>query len=98
MLYIIPCGSIQTGYQDVLVGEEICGEGLGCSFGMFACIKMYTVMFISTGLRIPFRFFNCISYNRYGSETGIQVICHILVIIDIPVLQFGTDTKYIPCT
>ena len=59
---------------------------------------MYTVMFISIGLRIPFRFFNCISYNRYGSETGIQVICHILVIIDIPVLQFGTYTKDIPCT
>ena len=40
LLYIIPCGSIQTGYQDVLVGEEMCGEGLGCSFGMFACINV----------------------------------------------------------
>ena len=57
---------------------------------LLACLPalMYSVMFISIGLRIPFRFFNCISYNRYGSETGIQVICYILVIIDIPVLQF----------
>ena len=46
-------------------------------------------MFISIGLRIPCRFFKCISCNRYGSDTEIQVICHILVIIHIPVLEFG---------
>ena len=70
----------------MLVGEEICGEGLGCSFGVFACINVHCDVHFHW-VEIPFRFFNCISYNRYGSETRIQVICHILVIIDIPVLQ-----------